>query len=55
MLRKIIKESDEEVKELKARVEELEGENRKLRDYSHSLKNELLKVMVKNEELKRRN
>ena len=55
MLRKANWELDDENKELKARVEELEGENRKLRDYSNSLKNELLKVMVENEELKRRN
>lgn len=54
LLRKFIKECDDEIRELKRRVDELEKENRKLGDYNRTLKDELLKVMVENEELKRR-
>ena len=54
MLRKFSKESDVEIRQLKRRVNELETENRKLSDYNHALKEELLKIMVENEELKRK-
>lgn len=54
MLRKVNWKLDDENKELKGRVKELEEENRKQDETIRSMKDELLKVMVENEELKRR-
>lgn len=53
ILRKANCELDDENRELKARVEELEEENRKLDETIRSMKDQLFKVMVENEELKR--
>lgn len=55
MLRKANWEFDDENKELKARVKELEEENKRLDETIRSMKDQLFKVMVENEELKRRN
>ena len=55
MLRKANWELDDENKELKRRVEELEEENKRLDETIRSMKDQLFKVMVENEELKRRN
>ena len=55
MLRKAITETDKENNELKRRVEELEEENKRLDETIRSMKDQLFKVMVENEELKRRN
>ena len=46
---------DKENKELKAKVKELEEENKRLDESVRALKDELFRVMVENEELKRRN
>lgn len=55
MLRKANWELDKENNELKRRVEELEEENKRLDKSVRALKDELFRVMVENEELKRRN
>ena len=55
MLRKANWELDDENKELKRRVEELEEENKRLDETIRSMKDQLFKIMVENEELKRRN
>ena len=55
MLRKANWELDDENKELKRRVEELEEENKSLDETIRSMKAQLFKIMVENEELKRRN
>ena len=54
-IRKANCELDKENKELKARVEELEEENKRLDESVRALKDELFRVMVENEDLKRRN
>ena len=46
---------DKENKELKARVKDLEEENKRLDESVRALKDELFKLMVENGELKRRN
>ena len=55
IIRKANCELDRENKELKARVEELEEENKRLDESVRALKDELFRVMVENEDLKRRN
>ena len=55
MLRKANWELDDENKELKRRVEELEEENKRLDETIRSMKDQLFKIMVENEDLKRRN
>ena len=55
MLRKANWELDDENKERKRRVEEVEEENNRLDETIRSMKDQLFKVMVENEELKRRN
>ena len=55
IIRKANCELDKENKELKAKVKELEEENKRLDETIRSMKDQLFKVMVENEELKRRN
>ena len=55
MIRNANRELDIENNELKKRVKELEEENKRLDESVRALKDELFRVMVENEELKRRN
>ena len=54
MIRKANREIDKENNELKRRIKELEEENKRLDESVRALKDELFKLMVENEELKRR-
>lgn len=54
MLRKANYELDKENNELKRWVKDLEEENKRLDDLVRALKDKLFKLMVENEELKRR-
>ena len=55
MIRKANRELDIENDELKRRVKDLEEENKRLDESVRALKDELFRVMVENEDLKRRN
>ena len=54
MLRKANREIDKENDELKRRIKDLEEENKRQDESVRALKDELFKLMVENEELKRR-